>query len=715
MDETTLASQDESFALSATRASAGVPAGLDHTMASGAVAGADAGLVPGATTGRYILLEHLGAGAMGVVWSAWDPELDRRVAIKVLLRDTGRAQAEDRMRLQREAQSLARLAHPNVISVFDVGVFAERLFLAMEFVDGWTLRTWLREQHPARDAVHVAIAAAGRGLVAAHAAGLVHRDLKPDNVMIGRDGRVRVMDFGLARGLDQITGGTAGADPVLEQVRGLADTATELTQAGSLVGTPVYMAAELFQGMPADVRSDQFAFCVSAWEVLCGQRPFVGEDLKALKLAITSGRVTAPPADTLTRHQRATLERGLHPDPTRRWPSMEALLTALADDPTRGRRRRLGLALGFTLSAGALLGGYALTSGADRRCSDPAQQLAGTWDAVRSTELAAAIAGSGSPIAAATWPRVQMALDAWAGRWVAVAAPACLDQSTLAADLRPAQARCLAGQRAALDSLLKVLAGADADIVRNAQAAVAKLPDPQSCADPLVLASAVAPPAVALADTVERLDRAVDTARALRLAGKYAASEAAIRELLPELEATDYAPLTAEAQSELGDVLEQRSAFEESSATYTLALEHALRARDERQAAKLAVSLAAVLGARRHRVEESTLILRMAAAIARSLGDPTELAVQYEHTRAVIAVTNNAPAEARIWYEKELTRRRAENPDSPAVGDVLAGLGLVARNEGNLEEAARLALEVRAHYERTLVPDHPRIASAIDH
>ena len=328
--------------------------------------------VRGHAIGRYLLLSQLGAGAMGIVYAAYDPELDRKVALK-LLKHHGGDVAASRKRLQREAQALAKLDHPNVVSVHDVGVHKDRLFVAMEYVAGKTLGSWMAEAkalptasgrrpsagpeqvlraRPWREVLEVFMQA-GRGLAAAHEAGLVHRDFKPDNVMLNADGRVRVMDFGLARG----DGGeaTARGDAVERTVRGAAPVLSGLTQVGAIIGTPAYMSLEQFEARDVDARSDQFSFCVALYEALYGERPFTGDTIAALTEALRAEAIReAPRGNVVPGWVRAVVLRGLARAPEARFGSMEALLDALAADPAARRRRRLfgaGLALAMVLSA----------------------------------------------------------------------------------------------------------------------------------------------------------------------------------------------------------------------------------------------------------------------------------------------------------------------------------------------------------------------------
>src|SRR5688572_6181539 len=283
--------------------------------------------------GRYEILDELGTGGMGVVYLARDPELDREIALK-LLRPIGATRHDPehaRARLVREARAMARLSHPNVLTVHEVGTFEDQVFVAMEYVHGRTLAQWLVDrERPWRVSLE-AFLAAGRGLAAAHAKDIVHRDFKPEHVMVSEDphgvrpfGRVLVLDFGLARSSD--------AAPEASESRPIPETIASLTLTGALVGTPAYMAPELYAARPADAKSDQFAFCVALWEAVYRQRPFVGSTISALAQAVTSGDLVEPigvggrPA-----WLRRALERGLSVDPRERHVSMHALLQALED------------------------------------------------------------------------------------------------------------------------------------------------------------------------------------------------------------------------------------------------------------------------------------------------------------------------------------------------------------------------------------------------
>ncbi|HEX7843782.1 MAG TPA: serine/threonine-protein kinase, partial [Kofleriaceae bacterium] len=259
--------------------------------------------------GQFQITRVLGAGGMGTVYVARDTSLGREVAIKVH-HAAGGAQ-----RLRREAVAMARLAHPNVVTVFEVGDLAGRPFVVMEYVPGTTLRAHLVAARPSVRDTLALLVAAGEGLAAAHDAGLVHRDIKPENVLVGADGRARVGDFGLARELD------SGDEPGGPPAASFDDLRTPVTQTGAVMGTPAYMAPEQFAGAPVDARADQFAFCITAWEALWSERPFAGTSFAELRAAITSGRRRPPPAfPMLPARVRAALERGLSVDPAARFP-----------------------------------------------------------------------------------------------------------------------------------------------------------------------------------------------------------------------------------------------------------------------------------------------------------------------------------------------------------------------------------------------------------
>jgi len=428
-----------------------------------------AGLAAGECVGRYRVLEVLGAGGMGVVYGAFDPELQRKVALKLVRPEFAELDVELRARLVREAQAMARIRHPNVITVFDVGTWDDRLFVAMEVIDGSTLTTWQAARTRSVDEILRVFAAAGAGLAAAHAAGLVHRDFKPDNILIGADGRVCVTDFGLVRPIE-------GAVEIEEPSSPDASVEGELTMAGAVVGTPAYMAPEQMRGSPADGRADQFSFCVALFEALYGVRPFPGKSLAELEAAILDGSRLRARRKGVPASVRRALARGLHAIPPARFESMDALLRALAPS-RRVSPVWAAAALGVV---GAVAGG-AWHVRADRAsmCRGGIEKLAGVWDGERRAAVTAALGGGDRA------ELVVRALDEYAGRWLHAYGDACAathvrgEQSEALLDLRM---QCLDERRKETGELTRILAN-DRELGDKATQAVQSLPPISECAD----------------------------------------------------------------------------------------------------------------------------------------------------------------------------------------------------------------------------------------
>jgi serine/threonine protein kinase len=346
---------------------------------------------PGACFARYQLAREIGSGAMGVVWAARDLDLDREVALK-LIRSSGRSLRELRGRLLGEARAMARLSHANVVAVLDVGTTDDGLFITMEHLDGGTLAEWLEAAPRAWPEVVEKFIEAGRGLAEAHRAGLVHRDFKPENVLLGRDGVARVADFGLA-----MPAGQPHADEVLEP----GTSERKVTEEGVLVGTLGFMAPEQLLGQRATARSDQFGFCVALYEALFGVRPFGGQASEmpaaVLLTAIVEGQIAPPPPERrVPRRLHRLVRRGLACEPEQRWPSMDELVAEL-EHCLRRRRSWLGLD-GLTrriVALAARVRARAVAWTAARRpaleAPRPASQLAG---ATRPTRRLQVVKGS---------------------------------------------------------------------------------------------------------------------------------------------------------------------------------------------------------------------------------------------------------------------------------------------------------------------------------
>ena len=330
-----------------------------------------AALESGDVVGRFAVISRVGRGGMGVVFLAYDPRLDRNVALKLLRgSDGGHGSADEaKTRLLREAQAIAQLSHPNVISVYDVGTYKGQVYIAMEFVRGMTLTDWLRKSKRSWREVHSKFREAGLALAAAHARGLVHRDFKPDNVLVGEDERVRVMDFGLARSVYETTAYATGLAPAFRHTRAQSALNRTLTRTGAMLGTPRYMAPEQFAGRETDARSDQFSYCVAFHEALYGEHPFVANTAEPAydssseqqERNLSGIRRARPTRADVPNWLRRALNRGLHTNPARRYPSMDVLLRdTKAPVPTRSPGWRAGLLTGAV--AAVVLVGFVLQS-----------------------------------------------------------------------------------------------------------------------------------------------------------------------------------------------------------------------------------------------------------------------------------------------------------------------------------------------------------------
>jgi len=670
--------------------------------------------VRGDLVGRYVLLNKLGAGAMGVVWAALDPELDRRVAIKLLVR------GDQSERLLREAQALARLAHPNVVAVHDAGVSAGDVWLAMELVAGVTLKSWLAGQRPAPGwrAVLEVLIGAGAGVAAAHAAGLIHRDLKPDNLMIGDDGRARVMDFGLARAGEAV--GSADAeliDGLLVSRSSLLES--DVTRTGAILGTPAYMAPEQLRGR-ADERSDVFAFCVVLWEALHGARPFGGESVANTVLAISQGRYQTPPGGRdVPRWLRRVLERGLALRPEARWSSMAALLDALRRGLAVHRRGRV---LAAAAAVAGLVAAGLVAVAVERGQRVAACELAGAaidevWPG-RADAVAAGMAGSSLAYAASSQEKIGPLLDAWAGRWRAERRDACLAatvERSLDDELRGRAELCLELERASLSSLLDHLAEGNATAVGQAVPAVMSYAQGSSCVDRKQLERGTWPPADRRADVAGLRARMVQ-AGGLQIAGDYDRALVDARAVRGDAEALGWEPLTVEVDLLIGKLQIRKGQLAEAEATYRAAYFAAGRLGADRLAEVAASELIALVGVERGRPVEGLEWAEHAAMLVARLDDlgGTEEVNLLSYT-AVVQKAAGALDKALPLAERALgLHEQLLGADHIHVARTANNLALILQALGRPAEARPLferAVEIRV---AVLGPDHPDVAGSLN-
>ncbi len=637
---------------------------LDLTRLEAVTSDADA--APPTLVGRYRIDDVLGSGGMGTVYRGWDPRLRRPVAVKVIhsSRSVGRS------RLFREAHALAALSHPNVVAVYEVGTHDGAVFIAMELVLGRPLRAWAKDHdRPWQDVVKMYVQA-GHGLVEAHGKGIVHRDFKPANVLVGDDGRPRVLDFGLATAVVAHRPKTAGdADGEL------GPDADPLTRDGMVMGTPAYMAPEQARGQAVTPASDQFSFCVSLWESLTTRRPYLGNTPREVQMRIENGDRTPPPEPVaVPPHVLALLARGLQFSPERRWPSLPALLDALeaACEPTR----RGAWGWGF-LGVAALLS-VAAWSGARRESGvcEGAREWSAAWpDAQRDRLLERT-------------PAAVEAIDAFGTRWTAAHDEACAagrdDPATL--DVRM---QCLRTAKTAAVGTASVLTG-PTDLTKDeARSVLAGLPAPQSC-----LAASADVPGNALprnpeaADAVARLRARLSAARAQASAGQ---TDLAYREAVAVhrvAQTIRFAPLLVQAQTLRGLLASRNGNLVDAEDQLTQAFWGATDVGDEESATEASIELAWLVGYLQGRHAEGVEWVRhFETAMRRQDRDPAGKASQ---VLGPIYFDWDRLEDARPHLEASLREALTEPDDD-------LGIGIAHMNLGNLYyELARPTLAKQA-------------------
>ncbi len=664
----------------------------------------------GATLGRYTIIRRLGAGGMGIVYLAFDPELDRRVAVKLLrVRGSTAGESEGEARLLREAQVMAKLSHPNVITVFDVGTFEGDVFVAMEYVKGETLREWWN--WPSRTPLQIvgALVQAGRGLAAAHRQGILHRDFKPENVLVDDQGRARVLDFGLARAnvASETTGRFEYDDTLVGRRDGLASP--PLTQLGTVLGTPAYMAPEQLVGAPVDARSDQFAFCITAYEALFGDRPFAGATIGEVEAEISAGRIRPPtsrhtvrttmerlqsgfagPSSAAPRGVFAVLARGLARKPEDRWKSMDDLLDALERAATTSRRK--GAILGGVIATIALASFVVARPSKAPVCTGAAQSLSGVWDAPAREGVVTAFRASGNANADAMIGRVTRALDEYSAQWVAMSTEACAatrirgEQSDEALDLRTT---CLRARLDDVRAFAELLHHADSSLVDNAYGAALKLRPLQACADVQALRAAYEP----IGDeskqrAVESLRQETASVTARFNAGRCEEAAPLASALATRARAIDYAPARAEALYASSRVAE---ACGDPKVAAEVLLQTAVDAQASHQdelVARTLTRLAYVEGSALSRYEEGLDFARLAEAAIRRVGAPDSLLADLAQARGWIEYTRgNLDAALPLRREALARRARTSGDDGPDAIQMRAELADLEYEAGALREA----------------------------
>ncbi|HVZ75338.1 MAG TPA: serine/threonine-protein kinase [Polyangia bacterium] len=686
-------------------------------------------IVRGGLVGRYIVLGLLGKGGMGVVYSAYDPELDRKVALK-LLRVTTRRRGEDfdakRMRLLREAKAIARLSHPSVVVVYDVGTYEDQVFIAMELVDGLTIPRWIEAKKPKWREVLRVFVDAGEGIAAAHAADLIHRDLKPENFMVTSEGKVRVMDFGLARTIDRFNDDipleqTADGDgPTLPGVRPPEE---RLTHEGNVVGTPAYMPPEQYLGV-TDERSDQFSFCVSLYEMIYGQHPFEARTPFGLTGNIQAGRVHDAPARTkVPLWLRKILLRGMRPRPEDRYASMSELLAALRKDPSVMRKYWLIAGTVFA-AAGALAFGLQRATDAKRAfCAAGPEKLSGAWElpgrvvggeGPRHAAVRQAFLATGKPYAPDAVRGVTKLLDDYATKWVGLYRDSCEatqvrgEQSAELLDLRTS---CLNDRLGGLRALTDVFSTATGEVVEHAIDAAHALTPLDGCSDVKQLRSLIPPPDSAVKARVEQIRRELAQIKAVHDAGKYTAAVDRLKPVLREAQTLGYRPLEAEVLTRLGTIESELARFSEAETTLQQALNTSVGSHHDDLLPEISAWLIWVTGYQRRFAEADHWRQFADSTIERSGASQSITYAWLLNNVGVVYILEGRLPEALEYCQKgKDLKEQLLGPNDPDVAISLGNISLALNNMGRLNEALERSTASLHILERAVGASHPKVA-----
>jgi tetratricopeptide (TPR) repeat protein len=638
-----------------------------------------AAALPSGKVGRFVIVDLLGQGGMAIVLGAYDPDLDRKVALKLLHPGVMSDVTAAALAL-REARAMAKLSHPNVLTVHEVGELDGRVFIAMELAAGGTLRAWLAErERPLRD-VLARFIDAGRGLAAAHEAGLVHRDFKPENVLLTKDGRVRVADFGLV--------------------------AAERENHPGVAGTPAYMAPEQRSGGVVGPAADQYGFCVALWEALYGARPG--------KPPVAGREVPA--------WLRAVLERGLRDDPAERWPSLDELLVALQADPdhARRRRRRTAVALGGAMLALAVTAGatWKLAVSDDDPCTATMDRFAGVWDARVKDDLATRVRALGKPFADRAFAQIASQLDAQRTRWEAMRKDSCVatrvrkEQSELAMDQR---AQCLERELGELQSFISALRAPTVKALDEGVQRAAFVADVSTCADVAALGRrSPLPNEPNRRAAIVELEHELAQHRA-EIIFERSVGRPLLDATLARARALDYPPLTATALYTAA--IDRRLAKDHAEAHKLLqaALLEAEAGGDDMLRFDIEVVQANVVGAWLERFDDGLAHGDRAAAVLRRLrGVDPMLSAELDNALAQIQIRKGDFAAAEKLAERAVATSESARPGSLETALYLNTL-TIALNEGlRFEASVQVADKGLAIVIPKLGADHPRVARLLN-
>jgi tetratricopeptide (TPR) repeat protein len=635
-------------------------------------------LAIGATIGRYRVERILGSGATGVVLAAFDDELGRQVAIKFLVRE----HAEARGRLIREAKAMAQLTHPNVVTVHEVLRLSDRIGVVMALVEGQTLAAWQADAPRSwREIVDVYVQA-GRGLAAAHRAGLVHRDFKPTNALIDHDGVVRVTDFGLVR-LTSLAVDLDASPGSPSEV-----TADDLTRTGAVLGTPAFMAPEQHRGEPADARSDQWSFACALHGALYGQRPFAGDSYATLSASVIAGELRPEPEATpVSAPVRAAIRRGLAVRPADRFPSLDAMIEALAPRPRRWPAVAAGaLALGTVAAAIA----FAPGGGGDGSCAGLDAPIAAVWGPRQATALRDRAASRGAAVPPGIVTGAVTALDRYRATWIAGRTAACVEarQGTASAERLDRRMSCLDDRLAEVGALVTALAAAEPEAMRRAHDAVQDLHPVADCDDPQDLVPRPSDPAV----RAELVRGHASWAQAWALAelGKFVEGMPLAQQAAEIADRAGWPPLVAKAQTQLGLARSHANDGPGAVAAFHRAALAAAEGKDDDEVAHALISEVFTVAYQLGRPDDALAMKPYVELALARAGQPPRLRGNWLHHLAIVYYLKDQFDDAQVAEAEALAMfERMFAPDHVEVVDSTSVLGSIELARGDYAVAKR--------------------------
>ena len=653
--------------------------------------------------GRFALRERLGAGAMGIVYSAYDPTLDREVALKLIAVPSGDAAALERV--EREARALARLRHPNVVTIYEVGSHGDDRFIAMDLVRGETLRAWMTEGQTWRQRMEV-LCQSGQGLAAAHDAGIIHRDFKPDNVLV-EQGHARVVDFGLAR-----------AEPATAEQdadHGWEPSGNAVTRTGLVLGTPAYMAPEAFQGV-ADTRTDQFAYCVTIFEALYGERPFVATTVGAQLEAMRAARVSPGQVDLgAPQWLRRAVLRGLSFSPDDRWPDMHTLLAEL-ERFRPGRYRKVWIAAGVGGAAVGVVVAATSSWREDSVCRDAAKRMTRVWSPAIARTTAEAFSATGVPFAEDTWQRASPLLDAYAQSWATMRRATCeaaierVEQSNVLMDIK---VRCLDRRVEEFAALVHAFGDPDREVVEHSVAAAHDLQPVSDCGNARMLQAQIAQSAAGEFPRAPQAqyEQLAQAKTALRM-GSYAQGASDAAALAEDADTDGFMELAAGAYHVVAVAEDHLDHVELAESAAMQAIERAEQIGDDAARASAQSVLVSVLGKRRS-IDAALAWARLTRATVARLGDPPELLAGLTSNEANVLTYAGRYEDALVKRRRALELRlQTLPPQDVRVAVARLSTAATLRRMGHAKEAGVEAKFAVSALTAALGQHHPDVARA---